>query len=187
MPAQIHKHRFTVDEWQRMGVAGVLPADGRMELIEGEVFEMPPIGPAHGGQEKRLIAWFSDHLDSTQAIVSAQDPVRLGDFSEPQPDLALLRPRADFYAKAHPTPDDVLLLIEIADTSLERDRSHKIPLYGRYGVRESWVVNLAERTVEVYTKPAAHGYGSCWVAGEGDVLRPELLPGLAVAVGEVLG
>lgn len=182
----MQRHRFTVEEWERMGAAGVLPPDARMELIEGEVIDMAPIGPAHGSYEKRLIAWFGGHIDASEAIISAQDPIRLGDFSEPQPDLMLLRPKSDFYAEGHPTASDVLLLIEVADTTLERDRDYKMPLYGRYGVVESWLLNLLDGTVEVYTNSTERGYADRHIAVAGEVLRPVLLNGLAVPVNEIL-
>jgi Uma2 family endonuclease len=181
----LKKHLFSVDDWQRMAEIGMFAPDFHAELIEGEIFEMPPIGSFHSSHEKRLIHWFKRHADP-ELIISAQDPLRLGDFSEPQLDLMLLRPRDDFYATAHPTPDDVLLLIEVADTTLDNDRTVKIPLYGRYGVQESWLLNLSEHCVEVYTQPNAKGYAHRQLAYHGDRLQPVLLHRLDVPVSSIL-
>lgn len=185
MQTALKRHRFSVDDWHRMGDTGVLSPDLRAELIEGEIFEMPPIGPLHSGHEKRLLHWFRSRVGD-EILLSAQDPLRLGNFSEPQPDLMLLRIREDFYADAHPEASDVLLLVEVADTSLSDDRNVKIPLYGRYGVAETWLVNLREGCVEVYTRPNLRGYADRHLAWAGEVLTPVLLPELAVPVGEIL-
>ncbi len=116
----IRRHRFNVADYHRMGEAGILNEDDRVELIDGEIIEMTPIGSPHGGRVKQL-NYLLTRAVGEEAIIAAQDPVILGDRSEPEPDLALLRPRADFYKESHPQPDDVLLLIEVADTSLEKD------------------------------------------------------------------
>ena len=146
---------------------------------------MPPIGSLHGGQVLRLGHLFRLKLAS-DVLISTQNPLRLGDFSEPQPDLMLLRPRDDFYAQAHPTPENVLLLVEVADSSLEHDREIKIPLYARYGVAESWLVNLQESRIEVYTNSTAEGYADRHIARKGEVLSVNALPNLRIAVGEIL-
>ena len=111
--------------------------------------------------------------------MSVRNPLQLGEFSEPQPDLMLLRPREDFYARAHPTARDVLLVVDVADTTLAYDRDRKIPLYGRYGVSQCWLINLPERIVEVHANPDPHGYTDRHIARVGEALEP--LPGLAVA------
>ncbi|GBD09860.1 hypothetical protein HRbin22_02122 [Candidatus Thermoflexus japonica] len=122
-----------------------------------------------------------------RAIVSAQDPIRLGPHSEPQPDVALLRPRPDFYASAHPGPEDVLLIVEVAETSADYDRTVKIPLYARHGIPEAWLVDLAEERVEIYRQPGPEGYREIHIARRGDMVSPALVPGLAVAIEEILG
>src|SRR5438309_8182250 len=125
MSVQYQKHYFNVDEYYRMAEAGLLSEDDRVELIEGEIIEMSPIGSTHGGTVKRSSTFLNRKLGDA-VIVSVQDPVRLNGFSEPQPDIALLKPRKDFYSNSHPTPEDVLLVIEVADTSLQYDRAVKL-------------------------------------------------------------
>lgn len=146
------RYSLTVDEFHRMGDAGIFRPDARTELIDGEIIEMAPIGAPHAGITKRLIDIFSRQIGGA-AIIDAQDPVVLGSSSEPQPDLALLRPREDFYVKSHPRCEDVLLLIEIADTTLTYDRDTKIPLYAQAGIREVWLIDINGRHVDVYRQP----------------------------------
>jgi Uma2 family endonuclease len=118
--------------------------------------------------------------------MAVQDPVRLDDQSEPQPDMMLLKPSSDFYRKRHPQPEDVFLLIEVSDTSLTTDRVTKLPAYGRAGVAETWIVNLADLTIEVYREPHFTGYGSKTVLRPGDQARPTAFPDVAVDVAELL-
>jgi len=151
------RHRFTAEEYHRMGKAGLFGEDDRVELIEGEIVEMTPIGSRHAGTVKRLIRLLSQAVGG-QAIVAAQDPLTLGPRSEPQPDIALLRPRDDFYTTSHPGPGDVLLLIEVAEASLRYDREVKLPLYARHGIPAVWLVDLAGRELTAYEQPADDGY-----------------------------
>src|SRR5580658_8478845 len=139
------QHRFSVTEYYRMAETGVLAYDARVELIDGQIIDMPPIGPFHGGVAKFLIRFF-ESLAEGRWITSVTDPVHLDDHSEPQPDLMLLKPSSDFYRKRHPRPEDVFLLVEIADTSLMKDQEMKLPLYARAGIVEVWIVNLNEQT-----------------------------------------
>ncbi|MBI4506726.1 MAG: Uma2 family endonuclease, partial [Chloroflexi bacterium] len=178
--------KFTVDEYERMGQAGILGEDDRVELIEGEIVEMTPIGHRHAGCVKRLNRLFSQELGTT-AVIGIQDPVRLSEDSEPQPDVAVLRPRADLYASAHPTPADVLLLIEVAESSAEPDRRVKVPLYARGGVPEVWLVDLGGETVTVYRDPTPDGYRTERTVQRGETLAPAALPDLQVLSAEVLG
>src|SRR4051812_20604444 len=122
------KHRFTVEDYHRMAETGVLKPDARVELLEGEIIDMAPIGSFHGGVTKRLIRFFTK-LSQGRWLVSAQDPVRLNKHSEPEPDLMLLKPTEDDYTSRHPVPEDVFLLIEVADSSLSYDRTDKLPAY----------------------------------------------------------
>lgn len=124
MSVQFQKHYFNVHEYHRMAEVGLLSEDSRVELIEGEIIEMSPIGSTHGGTVNRSSKLLHRKLDDI-AIISVQNPVHIDDFSEPQPDLALLKPRKDFYSRSHPTPADVLVVIEVADTSVEYDRNVK--------------------------------------------------------------
>ena len=151
------RHRISVREYFRMGETGVLEPEARIELIDGELFDMPPIGPAHASRVKRCIRLFSRAVGDA-AIVSAQDPVVLGDFSAPQPDFALLRWREDFYEQAHPGPADILVVIEVADSSLAHDRDRKLPLYARFAVPEVWLVDIAGRHLDVHRDPEDGAY-----------------------------
>jgi Uma2 family endonuclease len=180
------KHLITADEYERMGRAGVFGDSARLELLAGEIFEMSPIGSPHAA----CVKFLSQLLITTfagKAIVGVQDPVRLDDFSEPQPDLALLRWREDFYRASHPTPADVLLLIEVADTTVETDRRHKLPLYARAGVVEVWIVNLPGACVEVYAEPREGAYQRERVFARGETARSDSVADLVVPVAELLG
>jgi Uma2 family endonuclease len=183
---RVLRRRFTVDEYHRMGEAGVLHEDDRVELLDGEVVLMSPIGGPHTACVKRFTQLLVLRAHG-QAIVSIQDPVELDELSEPQPDLALLRPRDDFYESAHPRPDDVLLAIEVGDSSVRFDREIKAPLYARAGVREVWLVDLPASEVSVCRRPGAEGYEDVVVKRRGDVLRPEALPDVTINVDEILG
>ncbi len=179
------KHRFTVTEYYRMAETGVLRPDARVELLNGEIIDMSPIGPFHGGVTKYLIDVFSAAANGRWNL-GVQDPVRLNDHSEPQPDVALLRPAADFYRRRHPGPDDVLLLIEVSDSTLDQDRETKLPAYGRAGISELWIVNLNELTMEVYREPHFEGYASKTVLRAGEQASPAGFPDVSVDVRDLL-
>jgi Uma2 family endonuclease len=170
----IRRRRFNLADYHRMGEAGILSEDDRVELIDGEIIEMTPIGSPHGGRVKRLVYLLTQAV-GPHAIVAAQDPVILDDRSEPEPDLALLRPRADFYTESHPRPTDVLLLIEVADTSLQKDRQVKVPLYARHGIPETWIVDTEHQRVLRF---AGLRDGTYQTEEEIDLNRPAPLPGL---------
>lgn len=150
-------HRYTVDEYYRMAESGILNEKSRVELIEGEVIDMPPIGSPHSGLVN-LLSYRLGQAAGDNAIVAVQNPVRLNRFSEPEPDIALLRPRADFYANAHPMPDDVLLIVEVSDSTLRYDRDIKTPLYAKYGIPEVWLVDVAGRELIIHRLPGKSGY-----------------------------
>ena len=181
---QVQRKLFTVEDYEQMIQAGVLREDEQLELIEGEIIEMSPIGSAHLALVNRL-----NHLLVQRAgglaQVSVQNPIHLSK-SEPQPDLALLRPRPDYYAAALPEPADILLLIEVADTTLDFDRNTKMPLYGRNGIAESWLIDLVNNVIEVYRGPASTGYRIKQTLGPGDSLLLAALADLSIAVEEVL-
>lgn len=180
------RHRFTVGQYHRMAEAGIIAEDDRVELIEGEIFEVTPISSQHAACVKRLNKLFAHHVGE-RALVSVQDPVLLGEHSEPQPDLALLRPRPDAYASGHPGPHDVLLVVEVAEASLPYDRTVKIPLYGRAGIPEVWLVNLPGDAVEVHRKPTPRGYEDVRHVRRGGTLAPGELPDMILDVKDILG
>src|SRR5688500_8106013 len=186
MTIPLRRRRFTVDDYYRMAAAGVLGEDDRVELIDGEIIEMSPIGSRHSGYLNRLNRCFVRGVGE-RAVVAVQNPVRLSDLSEPQPDIAVLAPRADSYTTAHPRPPDVLLLIEVADTSLLYDRRLKAPLYAVSGIPELWIVDVDARRVIVFRDPASNGYATETTAGVDDTLHPLAFPDLAVAVVDILG
>jgi Uma2 family endonuclease len=173
---------FTVSEFHSMAEAGILSEDDRVELIEGEIYRMAPIGSRHAACVNRL----NHLLQGTGAILSPQNPLVLNDRSEPQPDLALLRWRDDFYATSHPSPGDVLLLIEVADTSVGFDRGVKTPLYAQRGIPELWLVDLTKGFLEVHQHPSLKGYQQVRRYGKGDRLSPQAFPELELNVSDIL-
>ncbi len=156
-PAAIRR-RFTTQEYEQIAAAGVFAEDDRVELLEGEIVQMSPIGPQHSACVSRLNRLFQEKLGNA-IIVRVQDPIKLGSHSEPQPDVALVQPRPDFYAGGHPEPEDVLLLVEVADSSLSYDRDLKLPLYARAGIAEVWLVTPLSQTIESFRGPSEMGYG----------------------------
>jgi Uma2 family endonuclease len=186
MSVQLAKRYFSVTEYYRMAEAGILTEDDRVELIEGEIVKMSPIGSLHAACVKRLNKLLQRQFGD-DAVIGVQDPIRLSDFSEPEPDVALLRPRADLYAQAHPTPDDVLLIIEVADTTVLSDRNVKVPLYARAGIPEVWLIDLPQEVVEIYARPAEGGYQVQRQARRGEQLTAETLAQLSLTVDAVLG
>lgn len=187
MPSAAATYRFTVGEYHRMGESGIFAPDARVELIEGEIVERTPIGPRHAACVNRLTDRLAGIL-RPRAILAVQNPVILGSVSEPQPDIAVLRATDDYYASGHPRPDDILLLIEVADTSRVYDRETKLPIYARHGVPETWLIDLAAETVEVCRDPGPEGYGDVRVLGGSQEVRFSRGGAEAVlTVGEILG
>lgn len=182
----VRRHKLDVRDYYRMGEAGIFEPGERVELIEGEIIDMAPIGSEHSGTVNALIGKLAVAVGD-RAMVTAQSPVRLSDISEPQPDFMLLKPRADFYRSEHPVPAEVLLLVEVADSSLRFDRTVKLPLYARHKVPEVWIVNIGDGVVEVYRNPKDDAYLATTRATRDEVLEPALLPGLRIAVTEILG
>ena len=169
MSVPILRYRFTVDEYYKLAEAGVLTEDSRVELIEGEILMMTPIGRRHAACVDRLTNLLAS-LVGDRAIVRVQNPILLADDTEPEPDVSLLHPRPDFYAEREPGPGEVFLVIEVADSSLAYDREVKLPLYGRSGVPEVWIVDLGSRTVSVSTTPGPAGYAEKRSYGSGEVI-----------------
>ena len=180
-PSAVLPHRFDVDDYQRMAAAGILSAKDRVELIEGEIVDMAPIGSAHGGTVVGLNELVARIVADGIALASVQGPLRLDRHNEPQPDLMLLRPRRDRYRNSHPTAADVLLLVEVADSSLAYDRGPKLALYARHGVPEVWVVDIVGQTVEIFHQPGPHGYAERRQVGAGEV-TPALVPALRIEI-----
>jgi Uma2 family endonuclease len=186
MAVQFQKRHFNVDEYYRMAEAGIFTEDDRVELIEGEIIDMSPIGSYHAGCVNQLSSLLNQKVGQV-AVVQVQNPIRLDDFSAPQPDIALLKPRADFYRRSHPTPSDVLLVIEVADTSVDYDRHVKLPLYARAGIPEAWLVILPKDIIEVHSQPQNGKYQKVQRLKRGKTLTSPTIPGLALSVDEILG
>lgn len=180
-------HRFTVEEYYRMGEIGILAPDARVELLDGQIIDMLPIGPFHSGVGSRLHDLFA-RAGGLRWIVRSQYPIRLSARSEPQPNIALVKPRADYYQQTHPKPADVFLLVEVSDSSVQFDREDKLPAYARAGIEEFWIVDLVEGAVEVYREPSSVGvYGVTTKATPGDSVTPQAFPDVVISVAELLG
>ena len=177
--------RFTVDDYYAMAEAGILTHDERVELINGEIIPMSPIGSRHAYS----VNWITRLLITLlgeRAWVSSQNPLHLNGQAEPEPDVLLLRWRDDAYVNDHPGPADVLLLIEVADTSLDRDRGVKLSMYAEAGIPETWIVNIPERSVEAHTDPLNGIYAHSRVYGSDETVSPIAFPDVSLRVGEIL-
>lgn len=179
----VKKYYFNVEEYHLMGEVGILGSETRVELINGEVIEMDPVKSPHSGTVMLLNRLLGKKLGD-DFIISIHHPVELNRNSEPEPDLMILNHREDFFTKSHPQPADVILLIEVADSTLEKDRKIKLPLYAAAGITETWIVNLQDQQIEVSTEPSEKGYSNCHIYRKGDTILHELLE--EVAVSEVL-
>jgi len=182
----LRRHRLTATEYRRMGEVGILRADARVELIEGEIIDMTPTGSRHAGVVRHIARLFERAIGDS-AVVSIQSPVSLSDRSEPEPDIALLSPRTDFYKSAHPRPADVLLIVEVADASLRYDRQVKVPLYARHGVTEVWIVDLERNVLTQYRDPEGERYRTATSLAELAAVELAALPGVRLDLRGVFG
>lgn len=186
MAAPLVRRLFTVAEYHKMAEAGILGEDDRVELLEGEIVAIAPIGDRHAGTLDHLAELLASRVQG-RAQVRVQSPVRLGERSEPRPDLALLRRRADFYRTGHPGPADTLLVVEVVDTAGAYDREVKLPLYARHGIPEAWLVDLTRNVIEVYRDPGPTGYAASTTLAAGSRLAPQAFPDASLDVAAVLG
>lgn len=185
-PAQVAHKKFSADEFHKMIEGGMFIEDDRVELLDGRIVDMTPPGSGHAGCVKGLNRTFAVRVGD-RPILSVQDPLSLDPFSEPQPDFALLVPRSDIYRSNHPRAHEVLLVVEVADSSVRWDRETKIPLYARHGIQEAWLVNLVDQHIEVYREPSIKGYKSIRHAFVGDTVSPLAFPDIILKVEEILG
>ena len=183
--SQPTRRRFTVAEYYAMADIGILAENDRIELLDGDLIVKAPIGVWHASSVDRLANTLPPLLQG-RAIVSVQNPMRLNDNSEPQPDIMLLRWRDDFYQGGHPGPDDVLLLIEVADTSVDYDRSDKLSAYARAGIPEVWIATRQDRRIEAYTEPVEGEYSSVRYAGPGESIAPQAFPEVVLEVDRLI-
>jgi Uma2 family endonuclease len=181
MAMELQRYRFTVDEYHKMGKAGIFDEDDRVELIDGEIIEMSPINPPH--------AWCVDYLSMLlnrslpeDFIVRVQNPIYVDDINEPQPDVAVLKPGDYLRREQHPGPDDMILVVEVADSTVRTDRTRKVPRYAQAGIPEVWLVNLPKKVVEVYSEPVGGKYQSIMRVGRGQTLTVKILPHVTIAV-----
>jgi Uma2 family endonuclease len=187
MPTEtITRKRFTVDEYHRMWDVGIFPEDKRFELIRGAILEMPTTKPPHSGRVNRLTSLFTSRFGDS-VIVSVQNPTSIDDYSEPVPDVSLLKPRADFYEQSHPLPSDVLLVIEVSHTTLRFDTKIKGLLYAEAEIPEYWILNIPQNVLEVRREAANGRYTHQEVLRHGQTVSPLRLPDMSFWVDEILG
>jgi Uma2 family endonuclease len=186
MEAEVAKKLFTVDEYYRMGEAGIFHPEARLELIEGEIIEMSPVGDRHIACVNRATALFSSRL-AGKVMVSVQNPIRLSRYTEPQPDILLAHPREDYYATKRILPEDTFLVIEISDSTVRYDRNRKMPLYARSGVPELWIENLQEDVILVYRNPAPDAFSTSLIFRRGDSVSLTAFPEILFRVDELIG
>lgn len=179
--------RFTVQDYHKMAEAGILCEDDPVELIDGEVVEMSPIGDRHIASVNRCARILHRTLPEADVIISIQNPIQLGPHSEPQPDVAVVRFRADFYSGSTAKPEDVLLVIEVADSSLRYDRGTKLPVYAAAGIPEAWLLDLEGEALERHHDPAGGRYGVITRVGRGKELASTTVEGLVLRVDDLLG
>lgn len=184
--ATIVYHKFSVDDYYRMLEIGLLTEDDRVELIDGEIREMSPIDPIHAGTVERFSYYLGMQVKA-RAMVRTQNPVRLNNYTEPQPDIAVVHWRDDFYTQSHPLAADTLIAIEVANTSIMADRQEKLPRYAAAGIPEVWLVNIARQTIEQYARPVDGAYTERQIVNRGQQITARALAGVELAVDQVLG
>lgn len=185
-PTSIKHRRFSVADYYQMLATGILTENDRVELLDGEVYEMCPIDPIHAAQVDRLTRLLTKSCGE-EIIVRVQNPIRLDGYNEPQPDLALVRWQDDFYATDHPTPADVLIAIEVANTSLAADRKEKLPRYAQAGIPEVWLVNIGRRVVEQYSQPLNDSYATLRIVSSGQIITAQTVAGLELLIDHIFG
>lgn len=184
--AALPHRKFTVDEYHYFIEQGVFQPEERLELIEGELIEMSPIGKRHASCVDRLVEFFVE-VSKRSFIVRSQNPIVLDDFSEPQPDVCLLHRREDFYRTTNATAKDVLLVVEVADTTVRYDREVKFPRYAANGIAEAWLIDLESDRVEIHSEPTAFGYSLIKILHRGQTAESTVLPEIKIPAAEVLG
>ena len=186
MRIEATKKLFTVDEFYRIIETGIFPEGQRVELIDGEIIEMSPIGTRHAGCVNRANTFFTEAF-GRNAIVSIQNPLRLSEFTEVLPDVVVFKPRADFYVSERPTPADVFFLVEVADTTLRYDRNVKVPRYAAAGIAEVWIEDLKGDSLLVYRDPAEKTFKTSLTLHRGDSVSPLAFPAVKFKVEDLLG
>jgi Uma2 family endonuclease len=186
MGVDVTKKLFTVDEYYKMAEAGIFGESHRVELIDGEVIEMSAIGHRHLGCVNCANTLFIESF-GRRAVVSPQNPILISIWTEPQPDLVVLKPRKDFYRRKKPEPADALFVVEVADTSISYDRDVKVPRYAAAGVPEVWIEDLNNDQLLVYRSPAANRYSLSFALQRGDSVSPLAFPDVTFTIEDLLG
>ena len=185
MQIEAAKKRFTVDEYHRMAETGILTERDRVQLIDGEIIQMIAMGARHAAAVRRLGALLTTAFGG-RALVGVQLPIQLDQFSEPEPDISVVRPRPDFYATEHPGPEQILLLIEIAESSLGYDRDVKLPIYAADRIAEVWIVDLEGGVLRVYRDPTETGYATSLTLRDGASVSPLAFPDTRFPINEIV-
>ncbi len=181
------KYQINVQDYYRIGRSQLFSEAARMELIEGEIVRMVPIGCGHAGHVICLTSLFNPIATEKKAFISVQNSIRLDDYSEPVPDLVLLKPRPDFYKKCHPRPEDVYLIVEVSDTTIYFDRNVKRRLYARHNIPEFWIVDLHQKAIEIYRKPGPGGYQESFIPTSEETFSPLSFPELVLTMNDIFG
>ena len=185
-PARPEPYKFDVHQYREMGKAGILMKEDRVELIRGEIVAMSSIGNEHMATVDSSNMFWAQAM-AGRAIVRIQGSVRLDDFNEPQPDVALLKDRDDFYRSRSAGPSDIFLIVEVSDSSLAYDRGVKLSLYAEFGIPEVWIANIPARTIEAYTDPSGGEYATRRTFHPGQTVSPAAFPDVALPVADVIG
>jgi len=184
--SKVTPKRFRVEDFRKMTEVGILPEESGWEVIDGFLIDKMSIGSRHASTVKRLNKIFTN-LVGNATIISVQDPIQIDDYNEPEPDIAILEPREDFYEKNHPLPQDVLLLIEVSDSTIEYDRGVKKTLYAEAGITEYWLVSLQANTIEVYSQPKNGNYRLARILESGETIEAVAVKNLKLQIDEILG
>jgi Uma2 family endonuclease len=186
MEIEVARKLFTVDEYYQMAAAGILTPEDRVELIDREIIQMSPIGDRHAGCVNTTNNLFV-HLLSGAAVVSVRNPLQLNDYTEPEPDLVVLKPRPDFYRGKKARAEDALLVLEVSDTTLRYDQTIKVPRYAAASIPEVWIENLETDDLLVYRNPTGQTYSAVLRLHGSDAVSPVAFPQLRLRVDELLG
>lgn len=180
------RKKFRTDEVYQMMEIGILPEESGWELIDGEIIHRMTIGSRHASIVRRLEKYLERNFGDF-VMVSGQNPIHVDEHNEPEPDIALLKPREDFYAEKHPAPDDVLLVIEVSDSTLEYDRETKKNLFAEAGIKEFWLINLRDDTIETYSDPSKGIYYQMRIFGRGEIVQSKNITGISLEVNKIFG
>lgn len=180
------RKRFRTDEVYQMVEAGILPEESGWELIHGEIIHRMTIGSRHASIVRKLEKYLERNFGDF-VMISGQNPIHIDEHNEPEPDIALLKPRDDFYAESHPAPEDVLLVIEVSDSTVDFDREVKKAIYAEAGIKEFWLINLKETTVETFSNPSNGTYYQMRIFGRGETVQTKNIEGISLEVSEIFG